>query len=998
MAKLSPDEWQAISPHLDQALEMTGDERLIWLSSLQTENPALAYQLEILLREHRVLSDKGFLEVSALELPGGPGLVGHTLGVYTLVTQIGHGGMGTVWLAERNDGRFERRVAVKVLNFALMGKGGEERFKREGRILGRLTHPHIAELIDAGVSLAGQPFLVLEYVEGDHIDRYCDHNGLDVRARVRLFIDALSAVAQAHANHIVHRDLKPSNILVRTDGQAKLLDFGIAKLLECDGQSGEGPPTLEGGRAMTPEYAAPEQLKGEPVTAATDVYASGVLLYVLLTGHHPTGGAPRTPAGLVKAILDTEPARPSDIVAPTQANQETSATNARRRGTTPDKLMRLLRGDLDTIVAKALKKNPQERYLSINAFADDLQRYLRYEPTSARPDTTTYRTGKFIRRHRSTVVAALLVTLALISTTIFTWFFPRRTEPLPQFKQRKLTANAQDSPVLNAAISPDGKYLGYGDQQGIHLQLVATSGVQSLTLPADIQPEKDSWAFGSWFPDSTGFLASASVPGKPSTVWSIPILGGEAQKLAEVEDMFGGGSVSPDGSNIAYERLRSGDGAREIWVIGSHGDSPHKILTAENQATISGIAWSPTGNRLAYRYRRAKGDRTEILVQSCDLSGAGITTILLDNHLTAFTWTLSGRFIYSRNSEVGSAESDNLWELKVDGKNGTPQGKAHQLTDWSGFSVYSFSATGDGKHLAFLRRNDHASVFVGDLTGNERHLVNSRRLTLDDNYNILLAWTPDSREVIFSSQRATNRLIYRQALDPGSAPQLITPAGDTNFFVARLSPDGASILLEGAPIASHKMGLYRVDLEGGIPHLLFNTDGFVMFWCTNRAANLCVFGKPSVGKNELVVVAFDPLGGPGKELVRIPLEAGSSADIGFDYSWRLSPDGSRIGIVRRHGHQIRLVPLGGGQTRTITVKGYPDLQDLNWANDSQSMFVSSVEPGAAALLHVGLNGDAQPVWQQPQPNLTWGFPSPDGHHLAILGVSSEANVWMISNF
>ena len=211
--------------------------------------------------------------------------------------------MGTVWLAERNDGRFERRVAVKVLNIALMGKGGEERFKREGRILGRLTHPHIAELIDAGVSPGGQPFLVLEYVEGDHIDRYCDQNRLDVRARVRLFLDALHAVAQAHANLIVHRDLKPSNILVRTDGQAKLLDFGIAKLLEGDGQTGESPLTLEGGRALTPEYAAPEQLKGEAVTTATDVYASGVLLYVLLTGQHPAGAGPRTPAGLVKGYL-----------------------------------------------------------------------------------------------------------------------------------------------------------------------------------------------------------------------------------------------------------------------------------------------------------------------------------------------------------------------------------------------------------------------------------------------------------------------------------------------------------------------------------------------------------------------------------------------------------------------------------------------------------------------------------------------------------------------
>jgi serine/threonine protein kinase/Tol biopolymer transport system component len=999
MSKLSPDQWQALSPHLDQALEMTGEERSTWLSSLQSDNPTLAYQLEILLREHRVLSEEGFLEASALELPEGPGLAGQTLGVYTLVSQIGHGGMGTVWLAARTDGRFERRVAVKVLNFALMGKGGEERFKREGRILGRLTHPHIAELIDAGVSLAGQPFLVLEYVEGDHIDRYCDQNRLDARARVGLFLDVLRAVAQAHANLIVHRDLKPSNILVRTDGQAKLLDFGIAKLLEGDGQNRESPLTLEGGRPLTPEYAAPEQLKGEAVTPATDIYASGVLLYVLLTGQHPAGPGPHTPAGLVKAILEIEPPRPSVIVAPTLTNEEAAIANAGRRATTPDKLARLLRGDLDTIVAKALKKNPRERYTSIEAFADDLQRYLRHEPISARPDAITYRAGKFVRRHTSAVTAALLVTLALIGTAIFTWFIPRRPQPLPQFNQRKLTANAQDSPVFNAAISPDGKYLGYADPQGIHLQFVATGGVRTVALPPGTEQGKANWTFGSWYPDSQRFVASVRVPGTHSTVWSIPVIESNTpQKLAEVEDMFGGGTVSPDGLKVAYERLRASIGAREIWIMGAHGEAPHRIFTAENRATINGIAWSPTGNRIAYLYRRVAGDHTQIMIESCDLGGAVPSTVLLDNHLSAFTWTPSGRFIYSRNTERGSSESDNLWELQVNAGNGTPQGKARQLTDWSGFSVYSFSATADTKQLAFLRGNSHASVFVGDLAGKESRLQNSRRLTLDDNYNLPSAWTPDSREVLFSSERTSNRVMYRQAIDPGSAAQLVTPAGNTNFYLAGLTPDRTGILLEGEPLDSRKMGLFRVDPKGGAARLLFNTGGFVLFSCSDKTANLCVFGRPTAEKNELVVVAFDPRGSPGRELLRIPLENGSNADIGFDYWWQLSPDGSRIGIVKKHGNQIRLVPLSGGPTRTITINGYSDLLELYWAMDSQSMFVSALAPGGAILLHVSLSGEAQPVWHRPQSTHTWGFPSPDGRHLAILDSNSESNVWMINNF
>jgi len=995
MSKLSPDQWQALSPYLDRALELEDDDRSAWLAELRSESPAIAAQLEMLLAEQRALNQEGFLEENTPQHPRGQGLAGQVLGVYTLISEIGHGGMGTVWLAERNDGRFERRVAIKMLNIALMGKGGEERFRREGRILGRLIHQHIAELIDAGVSSTGEPFLVLEYVDGEPIDRYCDQNGLDIRARIQLFLDALQGVAQAHAHHIVHRDLKPSNILVRTDGEAKLLDFGIAKLLECDGKNAEAPLTVEGGGAMTPEYAAPEQLKGEAVTAATDVYASGVLLYVLLTGRHPTGADSKTPARLVKAIVDDEPTRPSDVVASTKSEGEAAAANAHRRATTPDKLVRLLRGDLDTIVGKALKKSPQERYVSIEAFAEDLQRYLRYQPITARPDTVAYRTAKFIRRHRAGVAAALLVTAAL-GTAIVTWI--RRPDAPRQFNQRKLTANAQDAPISNAAISPDGKYLAFADKEGLHLQNIATRAVQNLSVPISLPREKSSWEFGGWYPNSTRFTAYVASPGLPAAIWSIPTNGDDPRKVADVEDLYGGGIVSPDGSNIAYERLRSAGGAREIWVMAANGEDRRKIITAEAETTIQRIAWSPSGERIAFRVRRQRGDRIEILVQSCDLRALDVTTIIQDNHFTDFIWLPSGRFIYSRNTEIGSAQSDNLWEIQVDIKSGNHRGDARQLTDWSGFSVYTFSATADEKQLAFLRGNWHASVFVGDLNASGNRLVNSRRLTLDDNYNLPSAWTPDSREVIFSSQRTTSRLMYRQALDQGSEARLITPVGEANYYLARLSPDGAWILLEGGPSRDRKLGLYRVGLNGGVPQLIFNTEGFVLFGCTAKAANLCVYGQPSAGKNELVVASFDPLKGPGKELIRIPLAAGSNADIGFDYSWQLSPDGAQIALLKRHGNQIQLVPVAGGPSRAISSKGYADLVDLYWAPDSRSLFVSAVDSGGVSLLNLTLNGAIQPLWHQDQPNPIWGFPSPDGRHLAILGTGSESNAWIINNF
>ena len=412
MVTLNPNQWQALSPHLDQALELSTEDRSIWLSLLRTQNPLLADQLEVLLFEHHVLAEEGFLERHTVELPSVSSLANQTFGLYRLVSQIGQGGMSSVWLAERIDGRFERQVAVKFLNSALMGKIAEERFKREGRILGHLAHPHIAELIDAGVSHAGQPYLVLEYVQGDHVDCYCDEKKLNLEARIRIFLDVLAAVEHAHANLIVHRDLKPSNVLVRTDGQVKLLDFGIAKLIGGEDASGVATLLTREGGALTPAYAAPEQLTGQTITTATDVYALGVLLYELLTGQHPAGRGPHTHANLVKAILDTEAVRPSDIVAQVRTNHAFAATNANRRANTPDKLQRLLRGDLDTIIAKALKKKPTERYPSVTALADDLRRYLKNEPISARPDTLTYRAFKFVRRNRTAVTLAVVAVVA----------------------------------------------------------------------------------------------------------------------------------------------------------------------------------------------------------------------------------------------------------------------------------------------------------------------------------------------------------------------------------------------------------------------------------------------------------------------------------------------------------------------------------------------------------------------------------------------------------
>jgi eukaryotic-like serine/threonine-protein kinase len=455
---LDPDRWLALSPHLDEALELTGRAREIWLSSLRARDPLLAEELVELLAEHAALDNAAFLAhpqrqvvpslltASTGSRTGVPAaqaepaetssLIGQTVGAYTLMSCLGHGGMGTVWLARRSDGRFQGLAAVKLLNASLVNRVGEERFAREGTILARLAHPSIAHLIDAGVSHGGQPYLILEYVQGEHIDLYCDSRSLGVETRIRLFLDVLAAVAHAHANLVVHRDLKPSNVLVRTDvsntgpsgPRVKLLDFGIAKLVEPDTAVGaEAMLSRHSGWAMTPAFAAPEQLTGGAVTTATDVYALGVLLYVLLGGRHPAGGALRSPADLISVVVDAEPPRLSEVITRTPTeHEEGAAETAARRGTTPDRLQRVLKGDLETIVGTALKKEPRERYPSITAFADDLQRYLDQRPIRARPDSRTYRAAKFVHRNRVAVALVLLAVLALLAGLVGTITQARR--------------------------------------------------------------------------------------------------------------------------------------------------------------------------------------------------------------------------------------------------------------------------------------------------------------------------------------------------------------------------------------------------------------------------------------------------------------------------------------------------------------------------------------------------------------------------------------------
>ncbi len=399
------------------------------LAELQAQRPALVRQVHAMIDAEQAAEAqnapgddgrwcRGWV-VPPAPLPDEhqPGL---RLGPWELQHAIGRGGMGQVWLATRRDGLYSGRAAVKLLNAASLGTQAQARFAREGELLARLSHPHIAKLLDAGFTPQGTRYLVLEYVQGERLDQWCDARRLGVPERLRLFMQVCDAVTFAHANLVVHRDLKPANILVcdgQGGGQVKLLDFGIAKLLG-DSDSGEALTELTrfGFAGMTPEYAAPEQVEDGTITTATDVYALGVVLFGLLTGTRPYGETSRGAAALARAIVE-QPAR-----ALTAAVADDPALARARGAPSPLALKELLRGDLETIVAKALKKLPAERYATVRALQDDIQRHLNLEPVSARPDSWRYRATRFAQRNRLPVAASGVALVALLGgVTTATW-------------------------------------------------------------------------------------------------------------------------------------------------------------------------------------------------------------------------------------------------------------------------------------------------------------------------------------------------------------------------------------------------------------------------------------------------------------------------------------------------------------------------------------------------------------------------------------------------
>ena len=559
---------------------------------------------------------------------------GVRIGPYRLVKELGRGGMGTVYLAVRSDDAFQKRVALKVLKRGMDTDAIVRRFRNERQILASLDHPNISGLLDGGTTPDGLPYFAMEFVEGQPIDEYCEARHLDTTARLQMFMKICSAVQYAHQNLIIHRDIKPANVLVTADGTPKLLDFGIAKLLNPDLGGQTYAVTAEGSPLMTPEYASPEQVRGEVVTTATDVYSLGVLLYELLTGRRPYQLTSRTPAEIARVVCHSVPERPSTAVTRTwsgtinpeavttaaEASQMPAGNPERPKVLDPQRLRRRLAGDLDNIVLKALSKEPARRYASVDQFSEDIRRHLSGLPVTARKDTLGYRAAKFVGRNRTVVAAAALIVVALIAGIVGTSWQAlaarrERARAEQRFEDVRQLANAALLEIHDAIRDLPGSTPAR--------RLLVSKGLEyldRLARDAGDRPDLQRELAGA-------YIKVGDVQGRPLN----PNLGDSAGALASYRKAVGiyesiGAAASADPGLRRELALAS---QRLSEILSATGDTREALVQARRslellqQSTRAGtsgksVAAADLGRELAASYTRV-GD---LLSATGDTSGA----------------------------------------------------------------------------------------------------------------------------------------------------------------------------------------------------------------------------------------------------------------------------------------------------------------------------------------------------------------------------------------
>jgi Tol biopolymer transport system component/serine/threonine protein kinase len=926
MSRLSPDEWRALSPLLDEALELEPAGRAEWLSGLDRTEPRLSAELRLMLRQHEALDRLPFLdsdaalhaEVAAAGDAIFAGLPGATIGQYRLVRQLGAGGMGVVWLAQQEH-PLRRLVAVKVLRPELASREALARLEAERQALAVLNHPGIATIFDAGTTSYGRPYFAMEYINGRPITDCCDEQRLTIPERLRLFLQVCDAVHHAHHKGILHRDLKPRNILVCDEGGerfVKVIDFGIAKAMDRD-LTGESIHTELGAIVGTPEYMSPEQAGVVPVAVdpRSDVYSLGVVFYELLGGILPFDDRELRRQSVAAALrLIREGEAPLLTARLAGQRDEVVSQIAAHRGADAGALRHQLRGDLEWIAARAIRKDPSRRYASVAAFRADLERYLAGQPIVAGPPTALYRIGRLARRHRAFGAAAAVAAVAVASSAIST-LYVRRAEPAqPRAPAEDLSGAPNVTMPLpltsftgfegDPAWSPDGSQVAFAwsgeamDNSDIYVLHPGESKLLRLTTEPgeDVRP--------AWSPD--GRWIAYTRPPFGSDGHSIRLLsptGQSPRALLTHPTPVGGIAWTPDGEGLVYERVRGSERVADLWVISIKTGEQRRLTRAPRGPGDVSPAISPDGRTLAFSRKTAWRTANLYLLDLLpDLTPAApprqVTNLAYADRPA---WTPDGsRVLFESN--VGGA---GIWQLDIRTSRVSPV-----LGPPDTASQPAIAQRPDGRTSLVFTNQVFDNAIWRYRTGRTSEPVELVPSTRSQN---LPRYSNDGRRLAFSSTRSGSQEIWVSRADGSDSLQL-TSLRHSLAEMGHWSPgdDLIAFISQGTGYRQ----VYVVGSSGGSLTAITSDDALVSGsgWTSDGSAYY--YTSSRTGRREVWKAARP--GWTSQQVTFNGGENGFESGRGVFYYWRQEPK-TNLSLVRRTADgdaTVRLVPEGDGRWTT----------------------------------------------------------------------------------